>query len=79
MQEREFEVEELMLRHVLLTTRELNFRSLVPNWECTYKITKILTKGSHKLEDMQARPLIHPRNVKHVKNIISRNHDKDHA
>lgn len=45
----EFEVDELMLRHVLLTTRRPNSRSLGQNRECTYKITKILTKARTSL------------------------------
>ena len=57
----------LVLRKVTLSTKELNARKLGPTWEGLYKVTKVSRSGTYWLEDMNGKALPHPWNVEHLK------------
>ena len=54
---REFGAEDLVLRRVVGSTKDLKARKLAPNWKGPYKVTAIVGAGAYYLEDMEERPL----------------------
>src|SRR3954462_4795490 len=57
---RSFQVGDLVLRKAEFFTEKKREGKLGPNWEGPYRVTKILTPGTFKLEDMQGKELPHP-------------------
>ena len=64
---RSFKVGDLVLRKVMINTKEAGAGSFGPNWEEPYKVTRILHPGTYQLEDMDGKPLLHPCNVEHLR------------
>ena len=63
---RNFKVGDLVLRKVMINTKEARAGSFGPNWEGPYKVTGILYSGTYQLEDMNGKPLIHLWNARHL-------------
>ena len=59
---RSFQLGDLVLRQNL----GVPARSLDPNWEGPYRVTKIVRPGTYYLEDMQGRPVHRPWHVEHL-------------
>ncbi|XP_057482020.1 uncharacterized protein LOC130768946 [Actinidia eriantha] len=57
---RSFMLDDLVLRNVSLSTKELNARKLDPTWEGPYKVVKVSRPGTYWLEDMSEKELPHP-------------------
>ena len=59
--------DDLVLRKVTLSTKELNAEKLDPTWEGPYKVTKVFRPGTYWLEDMNENALPHTWNTEHSK------------
>src|SRR4051812_41367580 len=64
---RSFQVGDLVLRKAEFSTEKKREGKLGPNWKGPYKVIKILTPGTFKLEDMRGKELPHPWNTQHLK------------
>ena len=65
--DRSFKVGDLVLRKVMLNTKEANTGCLGPNWEGPYRVTGVLRPGTYQLEDLDGTPLPHPWNAEHLR------------
>ena len=54
-QHRLFSVGDLILRKVVRNTKDPADGKLGPNWEGSYKITKLASKGAYYLEDLEGK------------------------
>ena len=54
-QHKEFVVGDLILRKVIGNTKDSADGKLGPNWEGSYKITKIAGKGAYHLGDLEGK------------------------
>jgi hypothetical protein len=62
-----FEVGDLVLHKVTLTTRDLVKGKLAPNWEGPYKVVRCQRPGAYYLEDSTGRVLLRLWNADHLK------------
>ena len=62
-----FNIGDLILKRVSLTTRNPAHRKLGPNWEEPYKVINCKRQGSYYLEALDGRKLEHPWNVEHLR------------
>ena len=64
---RHFNIGDLVLKWVSLTTRNPAHGKLGPNWEGPYRVINCKRQGSYYLEALDERKLEHPWNVKHLR------------
>ena len=64
---RRFNIGDLVLKRVCLTTRNLAHRNLGPNWEGPYRVINCKRQGSNYLEALDGRKLEHPWIVEHLR------------
>ncbi|GFY89059.1 hypothetical protein Acr_06g0009990 [Actinidia rufa] len=64
---RSFLPADLVLRRVILSTKEPNAGKLGPTWEGPYKVIKVSRPGTYWLEDPNGKTLLHPWNAEHLK------------
>ena len=62
-----FNIGDLILKKVSLTTRNLAHRKLRPNWEGPYRVINCKRQGSYQLEALDRRKLEHPWNVEYLR------------
>ena len=65
--QRGFRVGDLVLRRVMLNTRELNAGSLGPTWEGPYQVVDIVCLRTYRLQELSGELLPHPWNAEHLK------------
>ena len=59
--------DDLVLRKVLGTAKNLAWGKLGPNWERPYRITLVADIGAYFLEDLDEHVIPHPWNVNNLK------------
>ena len=64
---RRFNIGDLVLKRVSLTTRNPAHGKLGPNWEGPYRVINFKRQGSYYLEALDGRKLEHPWNVEHLR------------
>nr|XP_023892163.1 uncharacterized protein LOC112004164 [Quercus suber] len=64
---RRFDIGDLVLKRVSLTTKNPAHGKLGPNWEDPYRVFNYKRQGSYYLEALDGRKLEHPWNVKHLR------------
>jgi len=64
---RHFQVRDLILRKVMMATRNPAQGKLSPNWEGPYKIIDYHRKGTYYLETLNEQRLHHPWNIEHLR------------
>jgi len=64
---RRFNKGELVLRRVMLITRDLAHEKLGPNWEGPYKVVDCFRRGIYHLKTLDRRKLPYPWNTKHLR------------
>ena len=64
---RRFNIGDLVLKKVSLTTKNPAHGKLRPNWEGPYRIINCKRQGSYYLEALDGRKLEHPWNVEHLR------------
>ena len=64
---RRFDIGDLVLRKVSLSTKNPVHGKLGPNWEGPYKVINYKRQGSYYLETLDGRKLEHPWNVEHLR------------
>ena len=64
---RRFNIGDLVLRKVSLSTKNPAHGKLGLNWEGPYKVINCKRKGSYYLEALDGRKLEHPWNVEHLR------------
>ena len=64
---RRFNIEDLILKRVSLTTRNPAYGKQGPNWEGPYRVINCKRQGSYYLEAQDGRKLEKPKNVKHLR------------
>ena len=64
---RRFNIRDLVLRKVSLSTKNPAHGKLGPNWEGPYRIINYKRQGSYYLEALDGRKLEHPWNVEHLR------------
>ena len=64
---RRFNIGDLVLKKVSLTTKNPAHGKLEPNWEGPYRIINCKRQGSYYLEALDGRKLEHPWNVEHLR------------
>ena len=64
---RRFNIGDLVLKRVTLTTRNPAHGKLGPNWEGPYRVINFKRQGSYYLEALDGRKLEHPWNVEHLR------------
>ncbi|CAL2256614.1 unnamed protein product [Prunus armeniaca] len=69
---RAFQVDDLVLRKVMLATRKPSDGSLGPTWERPYRVIDIVCPGAYRLRDLEGANLPHPWNVEHLKKYYQR-------
>ena len=62
-----FNRRELVLRRVILTTRNSAQGKLGPNWEGPYKIVNCFRRGIYHLGTLDRQKLPHPWNIEHLR------------
>ena len=62
-----FNIGDLVLKRVSLTTINPAHGKLRPNWEGLYRVINFKRQGSYYLEALDGRKLEHPWNVKHLR------------
>ena len=62
-----FNIGDLVLKKVSLTTRNPAHRKLGPNWEGLYRVINCKRQGLYYLKALDKRKLENPWNVKHLK------------
>ena len=58
---------DLVLKKVMINTKEQGAGSLGPTWEEPYKIITLVHPGTFKLDYMAGKVLLHSWNVEHLK------------
>ena len=66
-QHRDFQVKDLILRKVMVTTKDPTQGKLDPNWEGPYRITSWQRKDTYHLETLDGQKLHHPWNTEHLR------------
>ena len=64
---RHFNIGDLVLRKVSLSTKNLAHGKLGQNWEGPYRVINCKRQGSYDLEALDGRKLEHPWNVEHLR------------
>ena len=64
---RSFKVGDLVLRKVMLNTRDPSTGALGPTWEGPYKVVEIVRPGTYRLTDLNDKVLPHPWNAEHLR------------
>ena len=64
---RGFNIRDLVLKRVSLTTKNPAHGKLEPNWEGPYRVINCKRQGSYYLEALDRRKLEHPWNVEHLR------------
>ena len=64
---RRFNIGDLVLRKVFLSTKNPAHGKLGPNWEGPYRVINCKRQGSYYLEALDKRKLEHPWNVEHLR------------
>ena len=64
---RRFNIRDLFLKRVSLSTRNLTHGKLGPNCEGPYKVINCKRQGSYYLEALDGQKLEHPWNVEHLR------------
>ena len=64
---RHFNIRDLILKRVSLTTKNSAHRKLGPNWEGPYKVINCKRQGLYYFEALDGRKLEHPWNVEHLR------------
>ena len=64
---RRFNIGDLVLKKVSLTTKNLAHGKPGPNWEGPYRVINCKRQGSYYLEALDERKLEHPWNVEHLR------------
>ena len=64
---RSFRPGDLVLRKVMLNTREHGAGALGPTWEGPYKVRQVIRPGTYELTSMTDEHLPHPWNAEHLK------------
>ena len=64
---RRFNIGDLVLRKVSLSTKNPAHGKLGPNWEGPYRVINCKRQGSYYLEVLDGRKLEHPWNVEHLR------------
>jgi hypothetical protein len=64
---RQFRVGDLVLRKAEFVAAERREGKLGANWEGPYRVVRILTPGTYRLEDRDGKLLPHPWNIQHLK------------
>ena len=62
-----FNIRDVVLKMVSLTTRNPTHRKLERNWEGPYRVINCKRQGSYYLEALDGRKLKHPWNVEHLR------------
>lgn len=62
-----FKVGDLVLRKVLLNTKDPNHGQLGPNWEGSYRVTAVGRIGAYHLQTLKGKALPRPWNVINLK------------
>jgi hypothetical protein len=60
---RVFQIRDLVLRMVMTNTRKANEGKLGPNWEGPYNVISLVGVVSYRLEDLDGKPILRPRNI----------------
>ena len=66
-QQRRFQVNNLVLRRVFQNTKEWKAGNLGATWEGPYKIIEVMRPGTYKIASLGGRPERHPWNAEHLK------------
>ena len=64
---RNFNIGDLVMRKVTITTKDPTQGKLGPNWEGPYRIIDCNRKGTYHLEMLDGQRLHHPLNTEHIK------------
>ena len=81
---RHFNIGDLVVKRVSLTTRNPAHGKLGPNWEGPYRVINCKRQGSYYLEALNKRKLEHPWNVKHLRRYyqqgvsLDKHHGRNH-
>ena len=64
---RSFQPGDLVLKKVILATKDSREGTLGPNWEGPYLITEVVRPGIYKIQNSDGKVLLHPWNAEHLK------------
>ena len=64
---RSFQPGDLVLKKVILATKDSCEGKLGPNWEGPYLVTEVVRLGTYRIQNFEGKVLLHPWNVKHLK------------
>ena len=64
---RSFQPCDLVLKKVILATKDSREGKLGPNWEGPYLVTKVVRPGTYIIQNFEGKVLLHPWNAKHLK------------
>ncbi|CAL2237128.1 unnamed protein product [Prunus armeniaca] len=69
--ERNFCPGDLVLRKVLLGTKDRTAGTLGANWEGPYRVVDIARPGTYRLAELNGKKLLHPWNIEHIRKYYS--------
>lgn len=64
---RRFRVEDLVLREIMLTTKNPTDEKLGPNWEGPFQVVQFNRPESYHLENLKDKLLLRPLNAEHLR------------
>ena len=64
---RPLQLGDLVLKKVILATKDSREGKLGPNWEGPYLITEVVRPGTYRIQDLEGKVLPHPWNAEHLK------------
>jgi hypothetical protein len=64
---RSFNLGDLVLQNVTITTKDPTRGKLAPNWEGPYKVIRCHIAGAYHLKDFEGKALPRPWNAEHIK------------
>ena len=64
---RSFQPGDLVLKKVILATKDSREGKLGPNWEGPYLVTEVVRLGSYRIQNFEGKVLLHLWNAEHLK------------
>ena len=64
---RSFQMGDLVLKKVILATKDSREGKLGPNWEGPYLIIEVVRPGTYRIQNSEGKVLPHPWNAEHLK------------
>ena len=64
---RSFQLGDLVLKKVILATKDSREGKLGPNWEEPYLVIEVVMPSTYKIQNFEGKVLLHPWNAKHLK------------